>query len=316
MPELSVIICAHNPRAEYLQQTLSALEAQTLGREEWELLLVDNASREPLAGRWDVSWHPQGQHILETELGLTPARLRGIREARGEIFVFVDDDNLLAPDYLEQVLNMAREWPMLGAWGGRIDGRFETPPPDWAEPYLGMLAIRPLDRDRWSNRYDDGEAHPCGAGMVVRRRVAEVYAARAGTSELRLGLGRKGGSLISCEDVDLAFTAIDLGLGIGMFTQLRLTHLIPPARLQESYLLRLAESGAFSTVILHAFRRQAHARPSRAREFYEKLRLICMDARSRRFELARQRGIRKGRAFLRTLGGPGRADDPSSAEGT
>lgn len=190
---------------------------------------------------------------------------------------------------------------MLGAWGGCVEGRYETPPPAWADPYLGMLAIRRFDRDRWSNRYDDGEAHPCGAGMVVRRRVAEVYASKAGSSEVRLGLGRKGQSLVSCEDVDIAFTAIDLGLGIGMFTRLRLTHLIPAGRLDESYLLRLAESGAFSTVILHAFRSHAHARPSRARELYEKLRLICMDARSRRFELARQRGIRKGRAFLRTL---------------
>lgn len=196
---------------------------------------------------------------------------------------------------------MADEWPMLGAWGGHIEGKFETPPPAWTTPYLGMLAIRVFDRDRWSNRYDDGEAHPCGAGMIVRRRVAEVYAEHVRSSELRLGLGRKGGSLISCEDVDMAFTAIDLGLGIGMFTRLRLTHLMPAGRLEETYLLRLAESAAFSMVILHAFRPHTPLKLSRARAFYQKFRLLRMDARSRRFELARQRGIQNAREFLQSF---------------
>jgi len=301
MPPLSLIICTHNPRAEFLRQTLDAIRAQTLAHDQWEFLLIDNASKQPLAAAWDLSWHPNGRHVHENQLGLTPARLRGIREARGSLIVFVDDDNLLAPDYLEQAVAMAREWPMLGVWGGRIEGRYEVPPAAWTKPYLGMLAIREFDRDRWSNRYDDGEAHPCGAGMIVRKHVAEVYAAKVGSSQLRLGLGRKGASLASCEDLDLAFTALDLGLGMGMFQRLRLTHLIPAARLEQAYLLRLAESGAFSSVILRAFREQAHARPSRARELYQKLRLPFMNSHDRQMELAFQRGVHKARVFLRSL---------------
>lgn len=297
MPALSVIICAHNPRAEYLRQTLAALEAQTLPREQWELLLVDNASREPLAARWDLKWHPQARHIREDELGLTPARLRGIREAIGEVFVFVDDDNLLAPDYLQQATEIARGWPMLGAWGGRIVGRYETPPPAWATPYLGMLAIREFTGNRWSNSYDDGEARPCGAGMVVRRSVATVYASKVCTDPLRLGLGRKGASLVSCEDSDLALTAIDLGLGVGMFDAMQLEHLIPAGRLEESYLLKLTESMAFSHVLLASLR----SRPVHVSWFRQALgfaRLKPLNLRAIRFERARQRGQTAGLKHL------------------
>ena len=55
-----------------------------------------------LADRFNISWHPNGRHVREDELGLTPARLRGVAEAVAELLVFVDDDNILDPDYLEQ----------------------------------------------------------------------------------------------------------------------------------------------------------------------------------------------------------------------
>src|SRR5690348_12350374 len=97
---LSVIICTHNHRLEYLSRTLEALRVQTLPMAEWELLLIDNASRSAVAASVNLTWHPNARHIREEVLGLTPARLRGIQEARGKLVVFVDDDNLLDPDYL------------------------------------------------------------------------------------------------------------------------------------------------------------------------------------------------------------------------
>src|SRR5271168_5062239 len=97
---LSVIICSHNPRPDYLQRTLDGLKSQTLPKQQWELLLVDNRSKDRLSERWDLSWHPYGRHVREEELGLTAAMLTGIREARGRILIVVDDDNVLASDYL------------------------------------------------------------------------------------------------------------------------------------------------------------------------------------------------------------------------
>ena len=74
---ISVIICTHNPRPDYLRRVLDALKAQTLPKERWELLLIDNASNEPLSGEWDLSWHPHARHIREIQFinGLTAGQL-------------------------------------------------------------------------------------------------------------------------------------------------------------------------------------------------------------------------------------------------
>src|SRR5712692_6587062 len=151
--QASVIICTHNPRPHYLCRVLGALRAQTLPLDQWELLLIDNASQEPLtATNWDLSWHPRARHVREEELGLAPARLRGVREAATEMLVFVDDDNLLAPDYLEQALRIKREWPMLGVWGcGVASPEFEVQPPDALRDYLNKLAIRENKVAQFSN---------------------------------------------------------------------------------------------------------------------------------------------------------------------
>ncbi len=61
MLELSVIICAHNPRPHYLGRVLEALRSQTLPKQQWELLLIDNSSSTPLRAQWDISWHPNGR---------------------------------------------------------------------------------------------------------------------------------------------------------------------------------------------------------------------------------------------------------------
>src|SRR5262249_12474094 len=121
MSQLSVILCAHNPRSDYLNRVLQALRKQTLPYEEWELLLIDNASSQALAGAFDVTWHPQGRHLREDNLGLTSARLRGIKETKGGVLVLVDADNVLDSHYLERVIEIAGLHPTVGAWSGNVE---------------------------------------------------------------------------------------------------------------------------------------------------------------------------------------------------
>lgn len=248
--KLSVIICTRNPRESYLVRVLEALRNQSLSKDQWELLIVDNASDQPLAGRFALDWHPAGRHVREMEPGLTPARLRGIREAVGDILVFVDDDNVLEPTYLETAERISHTHPFLGAWGGEIAGEFEVEPPADLVRYLGVLALREVLAPRWSNALDDWKSQPFGAGLCVRRALAEVYADECGRSRLRKRLDRQGSDTLSGGDMDMVLTARLLNLGWGVFPSLRLTHLIPGARLQFSYLLKLTEGITASGVLL------------------------------------------------------------------
>lgn len=298
--EITVITCSHNPREEHLTRVLNALRSQTLQQPRWEYLLVDNASDVPLNSCIDLSWHPHGRLLREERLGLTPARLRGIQESSSDILVFVDDDNVLDRDYLEHVVRLAADRPEIGAFSGQVRGQFEEPPAEWTKKYWNRLAIREFNQDRWSNIPCLDDTTPNGAGLCVRRRVANKYVSYHSNGKRKFSLGRVGVSLISADDLDLASTACDLGLGNALFTSLKLTHLIPRERLGEDYLLRLMEAQTFSAVILDSFRSKGRVPPSASLRTVVagRLRLAMMDRRDRRFVLAARKGQRKALRFL------------------
>jgi glycosyltransferase involved in cell wall biosynthesis len=289
-PCISVIICTHNPKFDYLMRVLQALKNQTLSANLWELLLVDNASELVLSSKVDLNWHLQARHIREEQLGLTPARLRGINEAVAETLVFVDDDNVLDSDFLEIALRISKEWQILGAWGGQIRPEFEQQPPDWTKPYWPLLAIREFERDKWSNLENQTETLPCGAGLCVRKVVAEKYAQLLHNQPEREGMDRKGKSLISGGDWDLAFTSYDMGLGTGQFTSLKMAHLIPNFRLQEHYLLRLMEGVIYSKTILDFFRGKLPDKTSWRKKLLQYFTRWRMNPIERRFYDAARKG--------------------------
>jgi GT2 family glycosyltransferase len=249
---VSVVICTHNPRPAYLERVLGGLRRQTLPHDRWELLVVDNLSRDPLAPGWDLSWHPHARHLREKELGVALARQCGMRSAAADLLVFVDDDNVLDPDYLREALKIGREWPELGVWGGSIMPEFEVEPAPHLREYLACLALREINAPRWSNVSTCAEAEPWGAGLCVRAGVADAYCRQYPSSAVRL-VDRTGRDLLSGGDTEITYVACSLGLGMGIFPNLRVTHLIRAERVAEAYLLRVME-GLTASAHLIAFK--------------------------------------------------------------
>ncbi len=285
-----------------LTQVLEALRRQTVPTKEWELLLIDNASDEPLASLYDLSWHPRARHVNEPRLGLTRARLRSIKEAAGDLLVYVDDDNVLAPDYLARAAEIGAKYPFLGAWGGRILCDYAVSPAPWMIRYLGMLG-RDVTRDVWSNLTHTSITTPYGAGMCARAEVARRYAARVESSSLRQKLGRNGKDLSAAEDIDLAYTACEMGLGNGLFTSLVLKHLIPAERLTHSYFVRLSEAMAFSEGILQYLWSGTVVswEVSRTERIFRLYRELRQGQKIRAIEQARRRGLTRSAAFVTAL---------------
>ena len=114
MPDVSVIICTRNPRRGIVDRVVASLASQTLPFDRWETVVIDNGSDPPVQSLGAAKLHGPGC-IVESKVGLTNARLRGIQETQGSLLVFVDDDNLLDSDYLEQALRIAEEYPRIGA---------------------------------------------------------------------------------------------------------------------------------------------------------------------------------------------------------
>jgi glycosyltransferase involved in cell wall biosynthesis len=240
---VSVILPTHNPHRGRLARTLEALRTQALPATEWELVVVDNASAPALDAR-ELSGAPANLRLVrEPQLGLTAARRRGLRETRGDLVVFVDDDNVLAPDYLAQARALFLREPRLGAAGGRSTPEFEQAPPPWVREFDDLLACRDLgDRELLATlRPDDGgparypECAPIGAGMVLRRAAIATWLE---TDDDRLS-DRRGTELSSSGDNDIVLAILRGGWSVGYFPALRLTHLIPPGRTERDYLARL-----------------------------------------------------------------------------
>jgi hypothetical protein len=252
---ISAVICTHNPRPDYLARTLQALKSQTLPPTDWELVIVDNGSRSPVGPLLDLSWHPQARVVIEEKLGLTHARICGVRTTRAPLIVYIDDDNLLAPDYLAQAAGLGGEFPQLGIWGaGRITPEYETAPAPELAPFCQSLALKEIRQDLWSNAPVISDALPYGAGIVLRRAVGEAYAAsKAGGGMI---FGRSGTSLLSSEDYEMDFMAADQGWGYGVFRRLALVHLIPAGRVRRDYLLQLWETINLSTFLLLLLRQE------------------------------------------------------------
>jgi glycosyltransferase involved in cell wall biosynthesis len=251
MPEISVIICTHNPRPDYLHRTLEALKGQTLSTQQWELLLIDNASEERLAESWDLSWHPNAKHVREEELGLTFARLCGIKESCGSLLVFVDDDNLLAPDFLKQAEALAVQHPNLGAFGaGHLEPRFEVQPPSELIPMLSMLALRTVRSRVWSNNPEDYRSIPWGAGLCVTRKIASLYLELLRRLNVNEVIDRRGQQLCCGGDDLFSWASVQAGKGFGLFPELQVTHLISASRLDRRYFLRLTHDQRFSYYVL------------------------------------------------------------------
>jgi glycosyltransferase involved in cell wall biosynthesis len=250
----SVIVCTHEPRADYLQRVIGSLKEQTLATEYWELIIVDNASEKSIVDVNEVVWHPSGRVIPEPHLGLVNARRRGIAESSGSTLIFVDDDNVLSSDYLEKALDIGEMWPHMGAWGGRISCELEDADLNpRAREYLGLLGQREFQSDQWSNVRNSAETAPFGAGMCVRKDVANAWSRGVEKDALRSRLGAIGPrsfGVLRNDDTDLALEATDLGYGIGIFTALSLTHLITKERLSDRYLIAVAEGNTLSYRLL------------------------------------------------------------------
>ena len=62
--------------------------------------------------------------------------------------------------------------------------------------------------------------------------------------------GRQGAGLLSGEDCEIAAVACDIGLGMGVFPELKITHLIPKERVSRNYLLQLYQGTVLSDILI------------------------------------------------------------------
>jgi len=133
----SVIIPTYK-RAQYLQDAVASIVAQDFPKNEYEILIVDNAPQPipELAALCDPAGLPPVRYLHEPHNGLHNARHAGAREAQGEILVYVDDDVIAPPGWLGAMLEPYADL-QVACVGGKTIPKFEDEPPAWLSQFGG-----------------------------------------------------------------------------------------------------------------------------------------------------------------------------------
>lgn len=183
--EITVIVTTRD-RSARLHKMLASLQAQTIERERWELIVVDNGSRDDTSEVLAAASAALPMHILSiAEPGKCRAQNQAIDRAQGAVVVFTDDDVSCDPQWLEAMAAVARRWPAASLFGGTI--RLAHPSaeavPEWLRGAAGQEIIS-RHCAAYAPRSDEGptEEPPIGPNMAIRREalVANRFDERLG----------------------------------------------------------------------------------------------------------------------------------------
>jgi glycosyltransferase involved in cell wall biosynthesis len=172
-------------------------------------------------------------YCFEPEQGAAFARQQAVREAKGELIGFLDDDNLPESDWIVQAYLFGKQYPKAGAYGGKIHAKYEVFPPENFAKIEGFLAIR--ERGEHPNLYrPEVLSLPPGAAMVVRRQAwLDCVSSRP-----KLG-GKAASSMVQGDDWEPLIYLYKAGWEIWYNPQMHTEHQIPASRLERDYLLKL-----------------------------------------------------------------------------
>jgi glycosyltransferase involved in cell wall biosynthesis len=241
----SLIICTYN-RNKFIYECLEciALSADSsdtpntsgILSDEYEVVLVDNNSTDSTADECKrfAAMYPSVpfRYFLEMQQGLSFARNRGIAEARGDVFVFLDDDAMIRRDYLQNLKKYLLACPDTIAFGGKITPRFEDGvTPAWLSRWTYSL-VSAIDMGH-NVRLFKGGKYPIGANMGVMRSTVE----RVGV--FNTALGRTGKNLMAGEEKDFFTRVQKLGGGIYYFPEIEVHHVIPPQRTTVEFVKKM-----------------------------------------------------------------------------
>lgn len=174
---ITICICTYN-RSDYLFKALDGL-VELLCPEgiEWEVLVIDNNSNdstkkvaEEFRAKLPI------RYIFEKQQGLSYARNRAIKECKGDVLFYLDDDAVAQPDWLTSMFRAILNFPEAGFFGGRSLPKWDKGKPTWLrEPGMPLIAgvIGYYDHGEHTRMYIENEPLPVGLNFGLRRNLFE-----------------------------------------------------------------------------------------------------------------------------------------------
>jgi glucosyl-dolichyl phosphate glucuronosyltransferase len=231
--KITVIVCTFD-RCQSLAKTLESIGTlESPEPHEWEVVVVDNNSRDQtrtVVEDFCRRYPGRFRYIFESKQGKSYALNTGVREAKGDVLAFTDDDVIADGAWLRGLtagLVDSDEWA--GA-GGRTLPKWECPPPNWLrlkDPY----ALAPFAVFDLGTRATQLNEPPFGANMAFRRAMFEKYGG------FRTDLAGSD-NLFRNEDTEFGDRLLTAGEMIRYEPSAVGFHPVSRERLQKKYLLK------------------------------------------------------------------------------
>jgi glycosyltransferase involved in cell wall biosynthesis len=231
----SIVIATYN-RARELAETLEGLERLETSSS-WEVIVSDNNSTDStrqIVESAAAAFPAPLKYVFEGTQGKAAALNTAIREARGEVLLFTDDDALVEPDWLDRA-GAALDETGAAYVGGRVLPRWETSRPDWIPNRSGRLwaVVALLDFGSSRREFGQGIGWPLGVNMAVRASVFHELGIWWDNRYDRIGNSLRGqGQREWCLRVRAA------GLQGIYAPDMVVHHLVPADRLRKAYFRR------------------------------------------------------------------------------
>lgn len=226
---ISAVICTHN-RAGRLSVALQSLLSQSLDSNEYEILVVDNASTDQTRSVVKQVGLGRVRYLYEPELGLSRARNTGYRHARGRYIAYLDDDAEADPGWLAAIVAVFSRQEKAGCVTGKVLPIWEAPKPDWVSKEMeGPLSIYDCGDQEWELSEKEWII---GTNMAFLKEVLEVS---GGFLEC---LGRKGEILLSAEEAAMGYLIKRLGYQVLYSPRVKVHHYVPAERLDPNWILK------------------------------------------------------------------------------
>lgn len=232
---LSVIICTYN-REKYIYNVLKSIAENDFPYNNYEILLINNNCTDNTAAecqRFKADFPSVNfREFVETNQGLSHARNRGIKESKGDILVYVDDDALVNREYLRTFADFFVNNSEAYAAGGPIIPRYETEEPKWMSYYIKCLLTGYKYKGNKVVEFLSGD-FPGGGNAAYRKEVFDKVGL------YNVDLGRKGDSLVGAEEKDIFDKMRTRQMRFFYLPTAILYHIIPEKKLSTDYFNRL-----------------------------------------------------------------------------
>ena len=171
---ISLVICTYN-RDRYLPEALESVKKQSFDYDLFELIIVDNSSTDNTENisKTFISQNPllRARYCFEEKKGLSFARNRGIMEAEASIISFVDDDVILSPSFLNEIVNFFDKFQDAVGAGGKVIPKYENDAePEWMSKYLNGF-VGKVDHGSRIIQYSNEMKYPAGCNMTYRKDI-------------------------------------------------------------------------------------------------------------------------------------------------